>query len=85
MTKKQPRDLPSIKHKRGSVTKREARAAVNPYMPKKSPTTMKLAIYTDSTETESLSTRKEHLSSLPLEVLALLFLRLQKQPINGSL
>lgn len=72
----QPRDLPSIKHKRGSLTKREACATVNPYMPNKSPTAMKFAIYTESTETESLSTRKNHLFSLPLEVLLLILVEL---------
>jgi hypothetical protein len=76
MTKMQSRDLSSIKHKRGSLTRRETYAVVNPYMPKKTPTAMKLALYTETTENGGLSTRKNHLSSLPPEVLLLILAEL---------
>jgi hypothetical protein len=77
LTKIEPRDLPSIKYKRGSLTKREACAAVNPYMPKrKSPTATKLAIYTEISEYRSLSTRKDLLLSLPPEILLLIIVEL---------
>jgi hypothetical protein len=76
MTEMKPRHLPSIKQKRGPLTKQEACAAVNPHMSKKSPIAMKLAIYTEATEKQSLSTRKNHLSSLPPQVLVLILLEL---------
>jgi len=76
MTEMKPRHLPSIKHKRGSLTKQEVCAAVNPHMSKKHRIAMKLAIYTEATENHSLSTKKNHLSSLPSEVLLLILVEI---------